>query len=210
MDALDHAFYLSFDSVEPTGKRTMLALDVSGSMVSPPIAGMPGISPRVASAALALVTARTEANHVITGFTAGGENAMDSGRDSHYPSLNSGISLLNISPNMRLADAVKAVSNLPFGGTDCALPMLYALERGLEIDAFVVYTDSETWAGDIHPSQALQMYRERTGIPARLVVVGMTSDGFSIADPEDGGMLDVVGMSTATPALINDFIAGEV
>ena len=54
------------------------------------------------------------------------------------------------------------------------------------------------------------MYRERTGIPARLVVVGMTSDGFSIADPEDGGMLDVVGMSTATPALINDFIAGEV
>ena len=63
---------------------------------------------------------------------------------------------------MRLAEAMKAVSNLPFGGTDCALPMLYALERGLEIDAFVVYTDNETWAGEIHPAQALQMYRERT------------------------------------------------
>jgi 60 kDa SS-A/Ro ribonucleoprotein len=40
LDALDEAFYLSFGNVEPTGKRTMLSLDVSGSMTSP-IAGLP-------------------------------------------------------------------------------------------------------------------------------------------------------------------------
>jgi 60 kDa SS-A/Ro ribonucleoprotein len=109
---------------------------------------------------------------------------------------------------MRLDDAVKAVSNLPFGGTDCALPMLHAMERGLKVDAFVVYTDSETWAGTIHPAQALREYREKTGIAAKLVVVGMVSNGFSIADPKDGGMLDVVGFDAAAPAVIADFIRG--
>src|SRR5690348_17106450 len=35
VDALDKAFYLSFDNARTTGKRIMLALDVSGSMGSP-------------------------------------------------------------------------------------------------------------------------------------------------------------------------------
>ncbi len=94
---------------------------------------------------------------------------------------------------------------LPFGGTDCALPMLHALERRLAVDLFVIYTDSETWFGGVHPVAALRAYRARTGIPAKLVVVGMTSSGFSIADPADGGMLDVVGFDAAAPALIADF-----
>ncbi len=36
VDALDRAFYLAFQNVEPTGKRIMLALDVSASMDSWP------------------------------------------------------------------------------------------------------------------------------------------------------------------------------
>ena len=66
--------------------------------------------------------------------------------------------------------------------------------------------DSETWAGAIHPVEALRQYRERTGIAAKLVVVGLVSNGFSIADPNDAGMLDVVGFDTAAPAAIADFI----
>jgi 60 kDa SS-A/Ro ribonucleoprotein len=86
--------------------------------------------------------------------------------------------------------------------------MLYASKKGLEVDTFVVYTDSETWAGNIHPVQALRQYRKETGIPAKLVVVGMVSNGFSIADPDDAGMLDVVGFDTAAPAVISDFARG--
>lgn len=56
-----------------------------------------------------------------------------------------------------------------------------------------------------HPVQALRMYRERTGIAAKLVV-GMVPNGFSIADPDDAGMPDVVGFDTATPAAIADFL----
>jgi 60 kDa SS-A/Ro ribonucleoprotein len=54
--------------------------------------------------------------------------------------------------------------------------------------------------------QALRKYRAQTGIAAKLVVVGLVSDGFSIADPHDAGMLDVIGFDTAAPAVIADFI----
>ena len=88
--------------------------------------------------------------------------------------------------------------------------MLYATVREREVDAFAIYTDSETWAGDVHPAQALRDYRRASGIDARLVVVGMVSNGFSIADPDDTGMLDVVGFDTATPQLVSDFARGAL
>ena len=58
-------------NVEPTGKRLLLALDVSGSMAGGCVAGVPGLTPRDASAALALVTAATETRYEIVGFFAG-------------------------------------------------------------------------------------------------------------------------------------------
>jgi 60 kDa SS-A/Ro ribonucleoprotein len=88
--------------------------------------------------------------------------------------------------------------------------MRYAQALHREVDTFVIWTDSETWYGDIHPVQALHDYRTASGIDARLVVVGMVSNGFSIADPNDPGMLDVVGFDTATPQLISDFARGAL
>ena len=83
--------------------------------------------------------------------------------------------------------------------------MLYAQALEREVDTFVVYTDAETWVGDVHPVQALRDYRRASGIDARLVVVGMASNGFSIADPADAGMLDVVGFDAATPQILAEF-----
>jgi 60 kDa SS-A/Ro ribonucleoprotein len=197
VDALDAAFYASFGNVEPSGRRTMLALDVSGSMTAA-ISGLP-LSCRQASAAMALVTAATEPATTTVGFTAGGN-----GRNWRAAQLTP----LAISPRQRLDYALRVVSGLAFGGTDCSLPMQHALQQNLPVDTFVVYTDNETWAGDIHPHQALRQYRERTGIPARLVVVGMTATNVSIADPDDAGMLDVAGFDTAVPSLIADFARG--
>ncbi len=191
VDALDGAFYSAFGNVTPTGKRTLLALDVSGSMGMDLIAGVPGLSPRVGSAAMALVTARTETDWACFGFS-----------DRFVP--------LNVSPRQRLDDTVRAISGLPFAGTDCAIPMLWATANKVDVDTFVVYTDSETWAGRVHPTQALEEYRQKSGIAARSVVVGMTSNGFTIADPRDAGQLDVVGFDTAAPELISAFARGEV
>ena len=197
VDALDRAFYLAFENVPTTGQRIMLALDVSGSMTAP-VLGMDYLSCREASAAMALVTAASEPRHMITAFTAGSYKSM-------HPGLGSGLTPLAISPRERLDGVTRITRALSFGGTDCALPMIEALKQRWPIDLFVIYTDSETWAGSIHPSQALREYRERMGIRSKLVVVGMASNGFTIADPDDAGMLDVVGFDTATPQVIADF-----
>lgn len=196
-DALDDAFYASFGSFEPANKRTLIGLDVSQSM---DIAIDPNnpITAKDASVALSMVQLATEKDSMVLAFTSG--SFWD---DSHLVEL-------NLSPRKSLQENVRIASKVPFGGTDCALPMLYALEKEIEVDTFIVYTDNETWAGKIHPHQALQQYRNKMGIPAKLVVVGMTSTGFSIADPDDSGMLDVVGFDASTPKIINDFSAGRI
>jgi 60 kDa SS-A/Ro ribonucleoprotein len=196
IDALDFAFYRSFQNVPWTGKRVMLALDISGSMMAP-VAGMPYLTCREASAAMALITAATGEQHRFVAFTEGTLNVGG---------LGTALTPLTISPRQRLDDVVRSISDLTFGGTDCALPIVEATKHRWPVDAFVVYTDSETSAGPIHPAEALRQYRQRTGIAAKLVVVAMTSNGFSIADPDDAGMLDVVGFDAATPHVISDFI----
>lgn len=199
-DALDAAFYASFGNVTPTNKKWMLALDVSGSMEGGTIAGVPGLTPRVGSAAMAMITAAVEKQHVLVAFTSNGEMVRPS---RGFPS---GITMLNFSPRQRLDDICNGLRALPMGGTDCALPMLYAMEKKLDVDVFVIYTDSETWAGNVHPVQALNQYRQKTGNAAKLVVCGMVSSQFSIADPDDAGMLDCVGFDTSTPQVMADFV----
>ncbi len=191
VEALDEAFELSFGAIEPAGTRHLLALDVSGSMTTGEIAGVPGLTPNVASAALAVVAARTEPWTAIMGF-------------------DHGIRELGLTAKDSIVDATRKVSNIFNGGTNVALPMTWALENKIQVDTFVVLTDNETWAGNIQPVQALKKYRQATGIGAKLIVVGMTSNGFTIADPEDAGMLDVVGFDGATPALMAKFAKGEI
>ncbi|AIE87264.1 TROVE domain-containing protein [Fimbriimonas ginsengisoli] len=188
VDALDSAFYLAFANVEPTNKRYLLGMDVSGSMSNAFIAGT-AMTAAEASAAMAMVTVATE--------------------EAVTPMAFSTIfTPLSLSKRMRLDQATNSMRGLPFAGTDCAQPMIYAMERKLPIDVFVVYTDSETWHGMIHPSQALVQYRQMMGIDAKLVVVGMTATKFSIANPNDRGMLDVVGFDASVPSVMAEFVGG--
>jgi len=186
VDALDGAFYTAFGALEPTGKRWNLALDVSGSMGCCSIAGVAGLTPRVASAAMAMVTNAVEDDVQMLAF-------------SHK------LETLNLSRKQRLDDVLKTVDKISMGATDCALPMLWAAKTKAKVDVFVIYTDNETWYGKIHPIEALRRYREESGIAAKLIVVGMVANKFSIADPNDAGTLDVVGFDTAAPQLMSEF-----
>ncbi len=191
LDALDAAFYTSFGAVEPTGKNWLIALDVSGSMSSP-FSDKSPLQCCEAAAAIAMVAARTEANYMLVRF-----NAPDYSQR--------GIEQVPISAQSRLTDVLRYTKNINGGGTDCALPMTFATQQKLPVDTFVVITDGETWAGRIHPSQALKEFRRQVNPAAKSIVVAMTSSGFSIADPSDPGMLDVVGFDTATPQLMSEF-----
>lgn len=189
-DALDRAFYTCFGNVEPTGKRRLIALDVSGSMNSP--VANTNISCRAASTAMAMITLATERDVDVMGFST-----------RFMP--------LAISARQRLDDAMAITNGLPFEGTDCALPMFWALETGKQYDSFEIYTDCETYAGRRgHPHQALTQYQNKTGIDAKLIVIGLSATPFTIAVPGDPSMLDVVGFDSSAPALMSNFIAGRL
>lgn len=148
MAALDTAFYALFGSVVPTGKRWVLGMDVSGSMTCGGVNGARCLTPRAAAAmAMAMVAMRTEPQ-------------------THPLAFTSTIVPLSIHTGMTLDEVVPACDSLPFGGTDCAQPMLWAMKNKVEADIFVVYTDYETHSGSISPSVALKQYRAATGIDA--------------------------------------------
>jgi 60 kDa SS-A/Ro ribonucleoprotein len=189
--ALEKAFYLAFGNVEATNQNIYIGLDVSGSMGGATINNT-NVSAREASVAMSLLHTRKEPFVETVAFS-------------------NGLTRLQFAENVGLFQACSAVNQLPFSSTDCSLPMIDALKRKLDVDCFIVYTDNETYAGKIHPYQALNDYRKKMNKPnAKLIVVGMTATGFTIADPSDKGMLDVVGFDTAAPEIMSMFMKGEI
>lgn len=201
VDALNAGFYKAFNYVEPAGKRFMLGVDVSGSMGYKAL-GLELSCAQVAGA-MAMAIAKTEPYYMVRGFTSSTTGGYWSRGDTQLTDL-------GITPNMDLNTVMRNVQKNNFGRTDCSLPMEWAIQNKVEIDTFVVLTDNETYAGRRHPDEALRDYRRKTGIDARLIVVGMTATDFTIADPNDAGMLDVVGADANLPRLVSDFSAGRL
>jgi 60 kDa SS-A/Ro ribonucleoprotein len=190
MDAMDSAFELAFANVEPSGKRLLVGIDVSGSM-GWGTCGSSIITARTAAAAMAMITVRTEPRVGVMAF---------SHQFEKFP----------ISDTESLNSIVSRMEGMNYGNTDCALPMIYATRNKMDIDGFVVITDNETWSGSVHPRVALANYRKQLNPEARSVVMGMTATDFSVADPNDRLSLDVVGLDTSTPQVVSDFIAGRI
>lgn len=185
--ALNSGFHSSFKTVKPSGKRIVLALDVSGSMAWYWCLGMQGVTPREASAALCLITANVEDNHLIGIF-----------QDKFTP-------FTGIKADMHIDDAVKAISNIKFGATNIASPITWAMEQKLPVDAISCYTDNETYCGGIHPCQALEEYKDSMGIDTKFISVSMCANNITVADPSNKNMLDIIGFDTTTPKIISEF-----
>ena len=196
--ALEDAFLLAFDSVTPTGLRYYVGLDVSGSMMSGEIAGIPGLSPREASAALALLWSRTEPTCIVKGFTSASSNHWN--RDTSLSDLTDRFATNG------LIELTEHIGRMDFGATEPALVIEDALKNNIMIDVFVILTDNEVNVGQ-HPKTVLDEYRRKMNPNAKMVVIGMTATGFSLADPNDSKMLDVVGFDTAIPTVIANFAA---
>ena len=196
--ALSTTFRQAFGNITSTGKRYMIGLDVSGSMGMCMCAGAKNITPREGSVAMAMMTLHAE----------GAENVHVYGFSNVFYSFNG-----KIRPEMTIQDAIKA-TDVPFGATDCALPMTEALKMytnsGIVFDVFCVYTDNETYAPNIHPQVALEQYRKATGVDAKLIVIGMVANQLTIADPKDKNTLNLAGFDTATPELISMFVRGQI
>jgi 60 kDa SS-A/Ro ribonucleoprotein len=205
VDAYDKSFYAAYGAVEPANKRTLLALDISGSMANATISGMP-LSAREASAAIAMVTAATEPDCDIVGFT--GVHGPD-GRGRWTVTQNT-LTELDISPRRRLDDICSYINQLPMGWTDCALPFTWAMKQNRVYDTVIILTDNESYAGPIHVHQALRQYRSAMNQNTRLIVVSMTPTGHTVSDPADPLSLDIAGFDSAVPTLISAFSRGDI
>lgn len=196
INALNEAFYLSFWNVIPTGKRILMAVDVSASMVGNTINGMEYLNCRDAAAAMALVTMNVEPKVELVGF------------DSYLYQL-------DLRPSMRLDEVLRALPKTGHG-TFGTLPIAYAYQEKKEFDAFISISDMETNSGMMSEkgyinetaTSMLYKYRGLTGIDAKHVAVSMVANRLTLADPNDTNTLQVVGFDTATPTIISDFVAG--
>jgi hypothetical protein len=193
LDTLSTTFKMSFGNVERTGKRIMLALDVSGSMDCS-TAGAPSVTCREGATAMAMATLAAE----------GDQNTSIYAFTTVFKSMNG-----RIKPNMTVQEAIRATQDV-FGGTDCALPMRHAAQHNIPVDCFIVYTDSETYAPTRHPQVELEEYRKKTGINAKMIVVGMVSNSLTIADPSDKNTLNLAGFDSSLPQLITMFLKDEI
>jgi 60 kDa SS-A/Ro ribonucleoprotein len=215
--SLETAFYMSFGNIERTGKRIFHAIDGSGSMMSS-IPTLPIMTACQACAVLAMTFSRSEdpRTQKFGIFTSVLDNSIMTSRSrySYQSRRANGFKEIVITPSMKLEDSIIVTQITDWSGTDCSLPITKAIElftssngtKGL-YDAFIIYTDNDTWAGETHPSQELVRYRSITGITnAKMIVVATTASDVSIADQNDPNMMDVVGFDSMAPQIVSDFI----
>ncbi len=189
VDILEKAVELSFDVVQPTGKVFMHAVDVSGSMGSL-IADM-GLSCCEVATTMALVTAKAEKNYMIRGFA-------NDFRD------------LGITAKDSFSSAVRKASNQNFGGTDASVAYDWMIKNKFKADVVCFWTDSESWSGSRHPSQALAKYREKVNTNVKAVYITLAPYQITLVDPQDPLSWDLSGFDPGMPRIIQMLATGEL
>ncbi|MBN3872610.1 TROVE domain-containing protein [Nostoc sp. JL33] len=189
VDILEKAVELSFDVVQPTGKVFMHAVDVSGSMGNL-VADM-GLTCCEIATTMALVTAKAEKNYMIRGFATEFRELGITAKDS-------------------FSSAVRKASNQNFGGTDASVAYDWMIKNKFKADVVCFWTDSESWAGNKHPSQALKEYRKKVNPNVKAVYVTLTPYQITLVDPEDSLSWDLAGFDPGTPRIIQMLATDEL
>ena len=117
---------------------------------------------------------------------------------------------LPISKRQRLDDVMDLMRRQPNGGTDCAAPIVWAIQKNVVVDAFILFTDEQSWAGNRHTFEWMREYRRQLNPNARLAVASMTPKHWTIVDPNDPRALHVIGFDTDMPQLMSNFAAGRI
>ncbi|CAN7993200.1 unnamed protein product [Ixodes hexagonus] len=190
-DVLASLHVSSFKTVVSTGKRYLVAVDVRSPMAHGRTVGLGALTPAEASGLLLQALARAETNVTALAFSARGLVDME------------------INNKMTLADISRRMRETPMGPVNVSLPLRWAREQKRLFDVFLVCTDNQTQTWDVHPAEALKEYREALNLPqAQLVTCAMCSHGFSLAPPDEFGMLDIAGFDVNVLRIIQDFALG--
>lgn len=184
VDALETMLDLSYDAVEPSNKRLLVALDVSGSMTNRQISNF-NLTPAEVGTMLLLTLLKTESNVEPLLFTDKYIKCNVGKRDSFETALKK----THIS-----------------GGTDCSIPFKHLLKTDLNVDAVILLSDYQTWAGDQHPAEAFYEYRRRVNSNTKGIGIGMVANEFSLFPNTDFNSLNICGFDLSVIDLMKKFI----
>lgn len=188
--ALVDGFLGLLKSELPTNKRFKVGIDVSGSMASTSVTGSEQIPVAEVAVALAWSLVQIESNVATMAFDT---RAYE----------------FQIGEDESLAAATQRMKKLINGGTDCSIPIIEATRTGEMVDVFLIITDSEHWYGKETPTAALVAYRRKVNPNAKLIVAAVASNGTSIGDPNDRGVMNIVGFDANVLQLIQDFALAD-
>jgi 60 kDa SS-A/Ro ribonucleoprotein len=206
LEALEKTFHVALGNVEPVGRPVLVAVDLSRSMQAGRVEGL-RLSFAEAAVAMARVMVSADPGSVVVGFT--GAGSVDSGRVSWLGGT--GLTLLEVSPGMRLTEVMQRLPHLPFGRVDPAFPMTWALRHRLDVGGFVILTHHEAPAGEVSPGTALASYRAGRVESARCVVIRMSRGGGAPPRAVEPGVLEVSGFDALVPRVVSRFLReGEV
>ncbi|HIK10325.1 MAG TPA: TROVE domain-containing protein [Oscillatoriaceae cyanobacterium M33_DOE_052] len=189
VDILEKTVALSFEVVEPTGKVFMHAVDISGSMGALVTSGV--LTCCEIATTMALVTAKAEKNYAIRGFST---KFCD----------------LEITAADTFSSAVAKASDRNFGGTDASVAYDWMIKHQFKADVICFWTDSESWAGSRHPSQALAEYRQKVNPDVKAVYITLAPYRITLVDPTDPLSWDLSGFDPGIPRVIQMLAADEL
>lgn len=187
-NVLNDAFYKAFKNVKGSGKNILVAIDVSSSM-SAQTNGMPYLNCFTAAAAMALMLVNIEP-------------------DADVMAFHTSASLINLNPRNTLQVTRQYIQSLPSGGTDVGCVFQWGIDNHRKYDAVIVFTDQQTWAGGDHVYKTVQQYRQRVNADAKVVVCAMEANEIRLADPDDTLTLEIAGLDSSVPRLIEAFLQG--
>ena len=190
VDILEQAVELSFEIQKPSGKVFMHAVDVSSSMAWSVVQSV-GLSCCEIATAMALVSAKAEKNYSIRGFATSFKD-------------------LGITRKDTFSTALRKASEQNFGGTDASVAYDWMIKHRFKADVICFWTDSESWAGRRHPTQALAEYRRKINPNAKAIYVTLAPYRLTLVDPDDPQSWDFGGFDPAIPRIISMIANGEI
>lgn len=190
VDILDDSLELAFDVQEPTDKMFVHAVDISGSMTWSQVSSVNLMCSEIATA-MALTTAKAEKNYVIRGFSTEFKDLGITKKDS-------------------FCNALRKVENNTFGATDASVAWDWMVKEKVRTDVAVFWTDSESWAGKRHASQALKEYRRKINPDVKAIYVTLTPYQITLVDPDDPLSYDLGGFDPSIPKLIQMIANNEM
>jgi 60 kDa SS-A/Ro ribonucleoprotein len=217
-EGLEKAFYLAFGNITGTGKRILHAVDCSGSMTMA-MTSLPYMTSCQAVGTLVMEAVKREYKYSQENNTPYVQDVILFNHKGSY---------VEIRPEYNLNQVMKLIQDNTFGSTDCSQPMIKALQQykrtgGREgsYDAFIVYTDNETYYGNVHPIDALLDYNRYTKNNARMVVIGTTATINTIGNNNYSNTknmlyldsplcLNIAGFDLNAPTMIKNFLDGKL